>query len=53
MLGTGIALDPTATEVFILHGLELLEPATLDRAKMFKIHDTPQYLSQEYAATSI
>jgi hypothetical protein len=33
--------------------LERLEPAALDRVETLKLHDTLQYRSQEYAATSI
>ena len=53
MLDAGIAIDPAAAEVLVLQGLELLEPVALDRAEMLKLHDIPQYRSQEYAATSI
>jgi hypothetical protein len=53
VLDAGITLDPAAAEVFILHGLELLESAALDRAERLKLHDIPQYHSQKYAATPI
>jgi hypothetical protein len=53
VLDAGITLDPAAAEVFILHGLELREPAALGSAERLKLHDILQYPSQEYAATSI